>query len=241
MKGYINVIIMIIVFIVSVKSEIDSTCSAGRITYYDYSAGQCSFGSIGGPTLSYNKIVAPNDAFFGTDGSKCGVCYEVTGPDGTVVVQVVDRCPAGDVLCSGDMDHFDLGPDASTFGQIAPVLSGINYISKKEVACPTTGNVGVRTKDGVNAQWMAILVFNHRVGITNVQIEQGGSYHAMERQIYNYWIYSGSSLTAPFNVKITSKLGDEIVVSVTSLDSEKIYTADSQFPGPANDSTPCTV
>lgn len=241
MKGIMKLLAMIItmsIFFARVRGQ----CSEARITYYDYAAGQCSFGALGGPMLTMNKIVAPNDAFFGTDGSKCGVCYEVTGPSGSVVVQVVDRCPAGDHLCSGDMDHFDLGPSSATFGEVAPIVNGIDYVQKREVPCPLSGNVGVRTKDGVNANWMAILVFNHVVGITKVQVEQGGAYHDMERQIYNYWIYSGASLSAPFNVKITSKLGDEIVVSVSSLASEQIYMADSQFPaGSLESASTCSV
>lgn len=72
MRGLVKVVMIVMVVITMAKSEEMGECTDARITYYDYSSGQCSFGAIGGPTLLYDKVVAPNDAFFGTDGSKCG-------------------------------------------------------------------------------------------------------------------------------------------------------------------------
>lgn len=224
-----------LISIVKAASNPLSNCTGGRITYYSYNNnGQCSFGAIGGTLLKHPFIVAPNDAFYGTDGGKCGVCYELTGPTGSVIVQVADRCPAnGNSGCRGDIDHFDLGPNKTTFGQIADPVWGTTMITKREVACPVTGNVGVRTKDAVSSAWMAILVFNHRVGISNVQIQHGGVYLNMTRQIYNYWtIFPSGGLVAPFNIKIFSKLGDVISMTIPSLAAEQIYMAGSQFPVP---------
>jgi expansin (peptidoglycan-binding protein) len=223
-----------------------SNCSLGRITYYTYTNnGQCSFGAMGGPTLNYPYIVAPNEAFYG-DGSKCGVCYELTGPSGSVVVQVADVCPqAGNGACAGDVDHFDLGPNSATFGQVAPTVWGMTMISKRQVACPVTGNVGVRTKDGVNGWWMALLVFNHRVGVSAVQIQIGGVYQNMTRQIYNYWTYSGA-IPQPFNIKIYSVLNDVISMTIPTVAAEQVYTSSAQFSvppagygGSASGTTPC--
>lgn len=226
-------------------------CDNGRITFYTYNNnGMCGFGAIGGPTLPYNYIVAPNEAFYG-DGSKCGVCYELTGPNGTVIVQVADMCPVqGNSLCAGDIDHFDLGPNSATFGQVANPSWGQTIITKRQVACPVTGNVGVRTKEGVSAYWMALLVFNHRVGVSMVQIKDGsGVWRNMTRQPYNYWVYSPSgAIVAPFSIQIFSVLNDIVSMSIPSLAAAQVYTSSAQFANPpagyggsASGNTPCAA
>lgn len=75
-KTMVTMMIIIMVIMMAKEgrgSSPMSGCTEGRITYYTYNNnGQCSFGAIGGPTLKHTLIAAPNDAFFGTDGSKCG-------------------------------------------------------------------------------------------------------------------------------------------------------------------------
>ncbi len=69
-----------------------SVCEAvqhsGEATYYGADgSGNCSFDA--GPDV---MVAAMNDTDYANAGA-CGACVEVTGPDGTIVVRIVDRCP----------------------------------------------------------------------------------------------------------------------------------------------------
>lgn len=131
-----------------------------------------------GPTgPGYTTIAAPNEAFW-DNSAKCGTCYEIDGPLGTVKVMVTDVCPvSGNAQwCSGDITHFDLSQGA--FQAIAPLSMGITqtiwrydvliyqlYLLdslNRPVTCEITGPVKLKFKDGSNLYWFAILIFNHR-------------------------------------------------------------------------------
>ena len=60
-----------------------SECTLGRITGYDEykSGGSCGFG----PPKIYGA--APNQAFY-NNGEKCGICYELVGPNGVLYFMV---------------------------------------------------------------------------------------------------------------------------------------------------------
>ena len=82
-----------------------SECTLGRITGYDEyeNGGSCGFG--------VPKIygAAPNQDFY-NKGEKCGICYELIGPNGVLYFMVDSYCPikGNEAACSGDMLHFDL-------------------------------------------------------------------------------------------------------------------------------------
>jgi len=216
-------------------------CSPGRITYYDYNAeAACSFGDYGGPTLDYVYLAAANTAFF-DNATICGECYELTGPSGSVVLMIADLCPAGsnNIPCLGDMDHFDTtaatGSSSDTFAMLADPSYGEVLVTKRKVACSHTQNVGVYTKDGVSATWMALLVYNHNVGITRLQIQPTSSsgYYDMVRQSYNYWIYADVAIVVPYNIIITGETGETINMTLTDFESSKAWLSDKQFADPA--------
>eukprot|EP01111_Echinosteliopsis_oligospora_P000074 TRINITY_DN1006_c0_g1_i2.p1 TRINITY_DN1006_c0_g1~~TRINITY_DN1006_c0_g1_i2.p1 ORF type:complete len:476 (-),score=140.44 TRINITY_DN1006_c0_g1_i2:214-1641(-) len=203
-----------------------------HITYYDYTnAGACSFGDIGGPTLSYTLVTAPNQYLFNGSYS-CGVCYQLTGPKGTAIVMVADLCPAnGNQVCSTQDQHFDLG-GTSTFSKIADVNAGYVQVSAVPVACPLQGNLGVATKDGVNAWWMAIMAYNHVVGVDRMEIQPktGANWVSMTRQSYNYFVWNGpGQLIPPYNVRVTSVYGEQVTVTLTDTAESKAWPSNSQF------------
>ena len=82
-----------------------SECTQGRITGYDeyQDGGSCGFG----PPKIYGA--APNEAFY-NNGEKCGICYELVGPDGVLYFMVDSYCPVKgfEEVCGGDMLHFDI-------------------------------------------------------------------------------------------------------------------------------------
>ncbi|KAG0021774.1 hypothetical protein BGZ80_001733 [Entomortierella chlamydospora] len=99
----------------------------GNATFYDpsiknsigdFQEGACEYPYI---NSNYDLIAALNKPDFGafsrlSKSPACGQCLQVTGPDGTVQVQIVDMCPA---CGSGSLD---LTPEA--FSRIADLDKG---------------------------------------------------------------------------------------------------------------------
>jgi len=95
---------------------------SGEATYYD-PTGNSACGVKGTATSLY---AAMNGAQY--KKADCGKCVSVTGPKGTTVVSVVDKCPG---CKSGDLD---LG--TSAFAKIANLSAGRVKIKWHFVACP---------------------------------------------------------------------------------------------------------
>lgn len=94
----------------------------GEATYYDANGtGACGF-----PASSDFMVAAINDEQYSK--ANCGRCVSVTGPRGTVVVRIVDKCPG----CSfGDVDL-----SQTAFGKIAKLADGRIDIKWHFVDCP---------------------------------------------------------------------------------------------------------
>jgi hypothetical protein len=213
-------------------------CTPGRDTHYDYptsivpGAGACGFGTLGGPTLPMVDVCAPVLPMF-DNATQCGICYQVTGPLGNVIVMVADSCP---VCPTGFDQHMDFGT-ASTFDEISEEAWGILLTTKRVVACPLTGNVGINTNSGVSSSWLAFIVFNHRVGLSSVAIQWAGSSKiSIPRESSNYWTYSGGSgaIGVPYTVYLTGTTGETISFQVNNLASSTITTSNVQFSDPTN-------
>lgn len=95
---------------------------SGEATYYD-PTGTSACGVKGTATSPY---AAMNAAQY--KKADCGKCVSVTGPKGTTVVSVVDKCPG---CKAGDLD---LG--TSAFAKIANLSAGRVKIKWHFVACP---------------------------------------------------------------------------------------------------------
>jgi expansin (peptidoglycan-binding protein) len=94
----------------------------GEATYYDANGtGACGF-----PASNDFMVAAINDEQYSK--ANCGKCISVTGPRGTVVVRIVDKCPG----CSfGDVDL-----SQTAFAKIARLADGRIDIKWHFVACP---------------------------------------------------------------------------------------------------------
>jgi expansin (peptidoglycan-binding protein) len=150
---------------------------AGEATYYDATGGgACSFE----PSPDDLMVAAANPTDF--DGSAaCGACAEVDGPDGTVVVRIVDLCPG---CAAGDLD---LSREA--FALISPLAAGRVPIAWRYVPCDVDGPVRYHFKDGSNPFWTAVQVRNHRHRIIAVETRRPGEeWEALPRESYNYFV-----------------------------------------------------
>lgn len=202
----------------------------GRSTNYVVeTVGACGFGA-------YRTIytMAPNEAVF-NNSNVCGTCYEVTGPSGTEIFMAADECPIeGNVqYCSGDVTHFDL--DSRAFNNIAPTSVGVTYTSIREIVCPANGNVGVIVDTIGNDYYLPVYIWNHRVPITAVSVQDSSdttAWTALSRATYNAWVWNPSNaIVYPVNYRVTSVYGETITTSISSTPTSKyqLFTGSAQF------------
>jgi expansin (peptidoglycan-binding protein) len=92
--------------------------TSGEATHYELAAGgmgNCSYPSPSAGQL-YVALSPPEYA-----AAACGSYLQVTGPDGSVTVEVIDQCPE----CQAG--HIDLSEQA--FARIAPLNAGLVPVS----------------------------------------------------------------------------------------------------------------
>ena len=193
-----------------------SAVHSGEGTYYDADgSGNCTFD----PSPSDLMVAALNTADY-QNAMMCGATIEVTGPQGTVVVRVVDRCPE---CAAGDVD---MSPQA--FEQIAQISAGRVAISWKLISPALSGPIAYRFKEGSNQWWTAVQIRNHRNPIYSVEARgSDGAFHPLERQLYNYFVASSGLGTEPVTLRVTDIYGNIIT------DGGIVWTAAGQYNGSA--------
>jgi len=183
---------------------------AGTATYYTPASGtegNCSYPSPPADGL----YVALSPAEYGA-AAACGGYLEVSGPDGTVRVEVTDQCPG----CA--TGHIDLSQAA--FAQIAPVSAGQVSVTYKSVADPPLPvPVALRVKEGSSQYWLALLAMNTGNPLTSVQVETAsGGWLYLVRADYNYWIAQSGAGSGPFTVRLTDTAGHQATVRGIALE-----------------------
>jgi len=174
--------------------------ASGEASFYDATGeGNCSFDASPEDLL----VGAMNDRDYGT-ADWCGGCVEVDGPDGSVTVRIVDRCPG---CAPGDID---LSREA--FGQIAPLSAGRVPITWREVPCNVSGSLGYHFQDGANAFYTAIQIRNHRYPIAALAARNAdGSWRDLPRVDYNYFVADPGLGDGPYALQVTDQRGHVIV------------------------------
>jgi len=192
--------------------------ASGKATYYAADGtGNCSFDAS-----TDRMVAAMNATDYGT-AAWCGACVAVTGPTGEVVVRVVDKCPG---CAKGDLD---LSSDA--FAQISPLSAGRVAITWHEVACDVTGPIRYEWKDGSNAFYAAIQLRNHRYPIATLEAQgAGGTYEAITRVDYNYFVKASGLGAGPFTLRVTDTRGHVLEDSAVALGDDVERAGAAQFP-----------
>lgn len=192
---------------------------SGEGTYYDADgSGNCSFDPSPGDLL----VAALNTPDY--HGSLlCGATIQVTGPNGSVTVRVVDRCPecpAGDV---------DMSPQA--FQQIAPLVAGRVPITWRLLSPELPGPISYKFKEGSNQWWTAVQIRNHRNPVYSVEYrDSGGTWRAMTRQDYNYFVATSGLGAGPAILRVTDIYGNLITTSGIAWSEGAVVPAAAQFP-----------
>jgi expansin (peptidoglycan-binding protein) len=195
-----------------------SSPESGVATYYDATGeGACSFDAT--PS---DLDVAAIDMPEWHGSAPCGECAAVTGPKGMVTVRIVDLCPG----C--EKGHLDLSMEA--FAKIADVSAGRVPITWQVVPCAVSGPVEYRYKEGSSQYWTAIQVRNHRLPITQLEVQVGGAWQTVARSDYNYFVdAAGVGTTGGFSVRITAADGQQLVDALPPVQSALVVDGAAQF------------
>ncbi len=192
--------------------------ASGEATFYDATgAGNCSFDASPNDLL----VGAMNHADYGI-ADWGGGCVEVDGPDGSVVVRIVDQCPG---CARGDID---LSREA--FGQIAELSAGRVPITWREVPCEVSGPISYHFKDGTNPFYTAIQIRNHRYPIAKLEVEVDGAFQEIARVDYNYFVDDSGLGDGPYNLRVTDTRGHALEDTGIELGDDVSRPGTSQFP-----------
>lgn len=137
------------------------------------------------------------------NAAPCGSYLEVSGPDGSVRVEVADQCPP----CGAG--HIDLSEAA--FAKIAPLPAGLVSVTYQTITDPPLpGPVELRVKEGSSQYWLALLVINAGNPVASVQVETQSGWLDLARASFNYWIAPSGAGPGPFTVRVTDTLGHQV-------------------------------
>lgn len=191
---------------------------SGEGTYYDATGdGACMLG----PSPNDMDVAAINQPDW-SGSSLCGACADVTGPNGSVTVRIVDRCPE---CRAGDLD---MSPQA--FDKIAEHVAGRVPITWKLVTCGVVGPIRYEYKDGSNEWWTAVQVQNHRLPVTAMEYSRDGSaYEAMQRTDYNYFLTESGFGPNPVRVRVTAIDGQVLEDELPTVAELVVTEGQSQF------------
>ena len=120
-----------------------------------------------------------------SDAKYCGMCVEMTGENGTAIVQIVDECPDCWEHNSGDTD-IDLSPSAFA-AVVGDQGIGRSDITWEEVSCPWSTPIDLRFESA--HEWnVKVIIANHVNRIDKVEITHDGQWVDMERGADNGWV-----------------------------------------------------
>jgi expansin len=188
--------------------------ATGEATFYNASGeGNCSFDASPNDLL----VAAMNGVDYNI-AAWCGGCVEVSGPNGRVVVRVVDQCPG----CK----HGDLDLSREAFAMIAPLSAGRVPITWHEVACNVTGPIAYHFKDGSSAFWTALQVRNHRYPVASLEVN--GRF--VSRVSYNYFVAPDGLGPGPYAVRVTDTRAHVLEDADIALGDKVTRTGAAQFP-----------
>jgi expansin (peptidoglycan-binding protein) len=210
-------VVMAVVLAATGCRILPGTTYQGEGTYYDGDgSGNCSY-PAGGSTM----YAALNEYEY-QDGFNCGAYIEATGPEGTVTVKIVDRCPE----CQpGDVDF---SPQA--FDAIANPVAGRVPISWHLVSAPQgIGNLQFVVKDGSNPWWIGFQVRNHANIVASMEAQVNGSWVALQRQQYNYFLAPNGLGNGPFTLRVTDLYGEQLVKTGVTLTPTAVQSSTLQF------------
>ena len=196
------------------------TFSGDGTYYFGTGEGACLFPPIPG-NLMYAAMNYPQ---FG-NSDFCGAYIKITGPQGSVIVRIVDMCPG--------CQHGDIDMSPEAFAQIAQIQQGRVPISWQQVSYPLEGPIVYHFKDGSNQWWTAVQIRNHRNPIAKLEYKNGnGNWVNVPRTTYNYFVQSSGMGPGPYTFRVTDVFGHTLVDSGIPHVENGNVSGSNQFPPP---------
>jgi expansin (peptidoglycan-binding protein) len=195
---------------------------SGRATHFSLGPdGSTTNGNCSLPAIPADRLyVAVGPADY-AGSAACGSYIDVTGPRGTVRVEVADLCPE----C--EKGHLDLSEEA--FRAIGDFDAGIIPISYVPVAAPTVPPLAFRLKEGSSAYWAAIQVVGAGTELRSVEVRVGTAWVPLSRTAYGYWLASSGLGAGPYTARVTDVGGRTAVVPGIRLDPGELQRTTSRL------------
>lgn len=208
----------------SAMSESSGTVSGIATHYVLTGLPNCSYPS---PPADDLFVALPPPEYDGA--AACGGYMTITGPDGTVTVQVIDQCPD----CAAG--HIDLSEPA--FAKLAPLGAGLINVRYQHLADPVLpGPITMEVKSGSSQYWLALLADNTGNPLASVQVETAsGGWISLARASYNYWIAPSGAGSGPFTVRLTDTEGNQVTVRSIALDPGAVQSTGVYMYGAGSD------
>jgi expansin (peptidoglycan-binding protein) len=178
--------------------------TSGEATHYELASGGMGNCSYPAPPAGQLYVALPPSEY--GSSAACGSYLQVSGPDGSVTVEVIDQCPE----CQAG--HIDLSEQA--FAKIAPLSAGLVPVTYRTLADPPLpAPLSMLVKTGSSAYWLALLPINNGNPLATVAVSQGsGGWQELSRTTYGYWLASSGAGPGPFSVRLTDSLGHQATV-----------------------------
>jgi expansin (peptidoglycan-binding protein) len=175
--------------------------TSGEATHYELASGGMGNCSYPSPPAGQLYVALPPSEYGAA--AACGSYLQVSGPDGSVTVEVVDQCPE----CQAG--HIDLSEQA--FAKIAPLSTGLVPVTYHTITDPPLpAPLSMLVKAGSSAYYLALLPINNGNPLATVAVSQGsGGWQELSRTTYGYWLASSGAGPGPFSVRLTDSLGHQ--------------------------------
>ena len=235
------IIISLIFFIITQNLTPLSFCTKGRIDdkYNNLEkGGSCGYENhknAMGETYLYPLSI--NEKFF-NNFEQCGICYEIVGPKGAIRGRVEDYCSKSSEsgLCSGDIYHFNIAKNGSSYIMGDANLANITF---RMISCDFTENIKILTSNNTKEKYISFYVLNNNIGISYVQIQEfnSDSWNRINRvSNSNNYIYFNFDKTTifPLKIRIFSINGDYVSLNINNPEANKVYESTGNFNVPKN-------
>ncbi|MEV8516792.1 expansin EXLX1 family cellulose-binding protein [Dactylosporangium sp. NPDC051484] len=206
----------------------NAACAAGGSASY-YTAGRNGMCNLGTPAEGAYAAVGRAEY---AGGSACGTYLDVTGPNGTTRVQVVDMCP------SCPAGKVDLGKGA--FARIGALSAGIIPITYATVRDPQVGPLRVKLSGGTARSSLSVVVDNHGNSLSTVELQTPSGFTALRHGEDNTWTGPSGALSVPVTLRISDGYGHQALVSDLALGQKDFQQTQTPLYGAASPS-PSTV
>jgi expansin len=195
-------------------------------THYVLSGtGNCSFQNPPANDLFVALSPAEYDS-----AAACGGYVRVTGPDGSVIVQVIDQCPP----CA--TGHLDLSETA--FARLAPLAAGLINVSYGYLVNPALpGPITAEVKEGSSQYWLALNFDNTGNPLASVEVKTTSGWLGLSRANYNYWIAPSGAGNGPFTVRLTDNQDHQVTVGGIMLSPGTVQGTGSYMYGAGSTTT----